>query len=120
MKNYQLNEPYRSAEIERLADLIRNAIGKRTSTSATSSTSGESLASTLLKQKPVAGESWWVKVPNQDRLVLVEIREISFAMVNIRVVERHIDGHALRTGRYERNYLKFVEKHVPSLEPESV
>ena len=80
-----------------------------------SSTSG----AVPVKQVPAAHESWWVKVPDQPRLELVRITSISEASVSVQVEGSTVGG--LRHGRYERSYLKFVEKYVhPSLEPKPV
>lgn len=80
-----------------------------------SSTCGE----VPVKQVPAINQKWWVKVPDQPRLELVSIVSISNATVDVRVDGGHVGG--LRSGRYERDYLKFVEKHVyPSLEPKPV
>lgn len=75
-------------------------------TSTASSTSG----AVSVNPVPVVGESWWVKLPNQDRLELVRIGGISNASVAIIVPNQRIGG--LRDGRYERSYFKFVEKNV--------
>lgn len=97
-------------------ELLDRYFPKHTATRTSSSTSGE----VPVKQVPQSGEQWWVKVPDQPRLVLVWIIEITGVSVSIRV-----DGHhtllGLRDGRYERNYMKFIEKYVqPSLEPKPV
>jgi hypothetical protein len=85
------------------------------SSSTASSTSG----AVSVKPVPAATESWWVKVPDQPRLELVRITSISEASVSVQVEGSTVGG--LRHGRYERSYLKFVEKYVhPSLEPKSV
>jgi hypothetical protein len=84
-------------------------------TTTASSTSG----TVPVRQVPAVHEQWWVKAPNRDRLYLVNIRKISSAIVEITVEGQTIDG--LRSGCYERDYLKFVEQHVqPGLEPKSV
>lgn len=89
---------------------------KLAATKTASSTSG---SVTPVKQVPAAHESWWVKVPDQPRLELVRITSISEASVSVQVEGSTVGG--LRHGRYERSYLKFVEKYVhPSLEPKPV
>lgn len=106
--------PTRSEEAERLESLLRQAIAQKPATAG--STSGASIP---VKPTPHAGEQWWVKVPDQPRLELVRIKEISPVSVQVHVDFAGFDG--IRSGRYERDYLKFVEKYVnPSLEPEPV
>jgi len=108
-----LNPMPRSEESDRLATLLYNAIRQTTSAS---SISGGTIP---VDPTPVVNQKWWVKAPDRDRLYLVKICQISGASVDIEVAGvGAVDG--LRTGRYERNFLKFVERHEPSLEPKSV
>lgn len=97
-------------------ELLDRYFPRHTATKTASSTSG---SVTPVKQVPAAHESWWVKVPDQPRLELVRITSISEASVSVQVEGSTVGG--LRHGRYERSYLKFVEKYVhPSLEPKPV
>lgn len=98
--------PYHS---ELLKQHFPDTVTSRTSSSTTGS---------VVNTAPAVKQQWWVKVPNLERLELVTIEAISGASVAVKVQGSTIGG--LRSGRYERNYLKFVERHEPSLEPKPV